>query len=74
MGVSPAWLSVYHIHAVPKEARRGRQTWCWSVGRCPVGAGEIEGLLEELPVFLTIELFLQPRTLHIFKIDFIICS
>jgi hypothetical protein len=25
MGILPPWMSVYHVRAVPEEARRGRQ-------------------------------------------------
>lgn len=60
----PVCVSVYHMHAAPKEARRGHWLlWDWSY-RClfgPYGCWELNlGPLEEQPVVLTAEPPLQP--------------
>ena len=57
MGVLPASISVYYVHAVPKEARRGRLIlWncSYSVVMGHVSAWN-PGLLGEQPVCLTAE-------------------
>lgn len=60
MGVSPTYMSVKHVHAVPTESRSHR-TGVTDSYELPFGCWEANlGTLEEQPVLLAYEAPLQP--------------
>lgn len=66
MGVLPAWMSVYHMLALPEEARRLLRLESQTVISHLVGAGDLLytedlGLLYKQLVLLTAEPCLQPQ-------------
>jgi hypothetical protein len=73
MGVLPTCMSVYHVHAVPRETKGGsRVPWTGVTDTCEPPCRYREsnsGPLEEQPVLLTAELSLHPLNVEIAKLE-----
>lgn len=67
MGVLPAHMSVHYMYAWCQRRPHLSWNWSWQVAvSWHVGAGIKPGPLEEHPVFLTHEPFLQPQVFVLF--------